>query len=51
MLLNPLLMKEYQGHLSFFQACITQQEDTVVHSRTLDLFYVEVWETVVVGEA
>lgn len=33
-----LLMKEYQGHMSFFQACITQQEDTAVHPKTLDLF-------------
>ena len=31
-------MKEYQGHMSFFQACIIQQEDTAVHPKTLDIF-------------
>ena len=36
--LKLLLMKEYQGHMSFFQACIIQQEDTAVHPKTLDIF-------------
>lgn len=38
MFLNFLLMKKHQALMSIFQACITQQGDTVVHSRTLDLF-------------
>lgn len=38
MLLKPLLMGESQGHMSLFHACVTQQEDTMVHSRTWDLF-------------